>query len=276
MTSVNVSLAPRFVDSHAHLDDPAFHTDLPAVLSAARQAGVTRVINIGFRPANWDSTMALARRFPHIAFTLGVHPQHAEEATPANLAALEELLVRGGACAIGEVGLDYFRDGPAATCQREAFAAQLALAAKLDLPVVIHQRAAEVDLIEVLRASPPTSRVVLHSFEGSDSLARFGLEQGYFFGVGGLITRRSAAAVRALVANLPLDRLVLETDAPYLVPTGVKNRRNSPEFIPRIAKFLAELKGISVNAVATATTQTTETVFRLPTLPVAANDLDQP
>ena len=253
---------PRLVDSHCHLDEPVFDADRARVLAAARAAGADRLINIGYRPGRWSSTAALTAE-PGVDCTFGVHPQHADEWSTVTEDTLRGQLAHPRARALGEIGLDYVRDGPPAVAQRRAFADQLALAVALDVPVVIHQRAAEDDLMDVLARSAQPRAVVLHSFDGSHRLAAFALDRGYRFGVGGLITRTGSANLRKIVAELPLERLLLETDSPYLTPSGVKDRRNQPANVARVAAFLADLKRASLDEIATTTTANAEAVFGL-------------
>lgn len=255
---------PVYVDTHAHLDDERFDRDLDDVLTAAAAAGVRHVINIGYRPARWPTTISLARRRSEISFTLGVHPHHADEWSPEIARQLETMAAKERPVAIGEIGLDYYRDLSDRAAQRRAFAEQLVIADRLGLPVVLHLRGdVEQDVRAVLACSPPV-RAVFHSFDGSSELAGFILNRGDAFGIGGLITRPSHQHLRAIVQDLPLDRIVLETDSPYLTPAGVTDRRNSPANIPRIASELATLKAISIAEVAARTTSTAIGVFGLP------------
>ena len=256
---------PIFVDTHAHLDDGRFERDLDAVLAAAAEVGVRHVVNIGYRPSRWRTSIALARRRPDVSFTLGLHPHHADEFGPELFAELAAKIETDRPAALGEIGLDYFRDLADRGLQRCSFAAQLDLAARTRLPVIIHMRGeVEPDLQAELDRTPAELVCVLHSFDGSEEFAAYGLDRGYFFGVGGLVTRESNTRLRSIVRILPMDRLLLETDAPYLTPAGVKNRRNSPVNIPRIAAAVAALKDASVAEVAATTTATARRLFGLP------------
>jgi TatD DNase family protein len=256
---------PTFVDTHAHLDDGRFESDLDSVIDAAARAGVRHVVNIGYRPPRWRTSIALARRRPDVSFTLGLHPHHADEFGPGLLADLAAQIEAHRPVALGEIGLDYFRDFSDRDAQRRSFAAQLGLAAQTRLPVVIHMRGeVEDDLRAELDRAPADLDCVLHSFDGSEAFAAYGLERGFFFGAGGLVTRQANARLREIVQTLPLDRLLLETDAPYLTPAGVKDRRNSPVNIPVIAAALASIKRVSVAEVASATTANARQLFGLP------------
>lgn len=252
-----------YVDTHTHLDDPAFDADRTAVIERARSAGVTRMLNIGYAPSRWRSTVALAEQVAGMAFTIGLHPGHAEEWTDHSLIDIERLARGHGACAIGEIGLDFAHETPDPASQRRAFMDQLALAQTLDLPVVIHQRAAGAECASILAGTPPNQPVVLHSYDGNAELLDLGLDRGWTFGVGGLMTRRSSESIRLALTNIPLDQLIIETDAPYLTPRGLKFRRNTPESIPHIARVLADLLHLQLDEVATATTDTAARVFRL-------------
>ncbi|MGH2560971.1 MAG: TatD family hydrolase [Thermomicrobiales bacterium] len=257
--------SPRaFVDTHVHLDDDQFVDDVDDVLDRARIAGVNHVINIGYSPARWATSMRLAARHPMVSYTLGVHPNHANEWNAATSAELESLLDTTRAVAVGEIGIDLYRDGVPLAVQRKVFDAQLRLAAQQGLPVVIHQRAAEAEVIDVLSRMSPSLMCVFHSFEGSARLAQFGQDRGYFFGIGGLMTRQGSAALRDVLSRIKCDRLLLETDSPYLIPAGVKNRRNEPANIPLIAEKLADLRSISISEVQRITTINAHQVFGLP------------
>ncbi len=269
--------AATFVDTHAHLDDPAFDPDRELVINHAVQAGVAMVVNIGYRPSRWITTSALAATSARVTAVLGLHPQHADEFTPGTCDELERSITMAGACAVGEIGLDYFRNGPQPAVQRHAFEQQLLLAERLSLPVVIHQRAAEADCLAILRGAPPSLRIVLHSFEGSETLAEWALDHRHFFGVGGLMTRPGSKQLRAILAGLPLERLILETDSPYLMPARTKERRNVPANIPVIARHLADLRGTDVGTIASATTLSAVAALGLaiPPLPHQSQVMDR-
>jgi TatD DNase family protein len=251
----------RLIDTHAHLDDDQFAGDIDSVIGRAVEAGVERIVNIGYRPERWRTTLALAARFPTVAFTLGLHPHHTDEWSPDLQRTLRALLASERPLAVGEIGLDYYRNLSPANIQIEAFSRQLELASEFRLPVVIHQRGAEQDLMRVLEDAPNGLACVLHSFDGTVELAAFAMERGYFLGVGGLMTRASGEGVRDVLRTSPLDRLLLETDSPYLVPVGVKNRRNEPANIAIVLQRLAELRGVEVKELAAITTTNAEQFF---------------
>jgi TatD DNase family protein len=254
---------PAFVDTHAHLDDAVFDLDRPEVIRRSAAAGVSRIVNIGYRPSRWSTTIDLANRCPGISVVIGLHPQQAEEFDDTTCDQIADLIQANNVRAIGEIGLDYARDFAPPERQQKAFAAQLELAVTLKRPVVIHQRAAAGDCGDMLRSIAPDHPVILHCFDGSPSLARLGLDRGYYFGIGGLLTRPAGDNLRAVFASLLLDRLVLETDAPYMTPAGANARRNEPANIPLIADRIAEIHGISSEEIARLTTRNAERAFSL-------------
>ena len=252
-----------WVDTHAHLDEPAFAADAAEVIAAAVVAGVETIINVGYRSERWPTTLRLAEEHSAVRAMLGVHPQHADEWTSATAARLRALLASAPVVALGEIGFDFFRAGPAEQQQATAFQAQLALAAEVGLPVVIHQRAAESALITALQSLPPGQRALLHSYEGTSALAELAIDRGFFIGVGGLATRPANAALRATLGAVPLAQVVLETDSPYLAPAGSKDRRNTPAAIPLIAARVASLWGVDPPGLARATTANARRFFGL-------------
>ncbi len=240
-----------YIDTHAHLDLDQF-PDVEAVIESAVAAGVERIINIGFGPQRWPTTLALAERFPQVAYTLGFHPGDADEFNPESAKQLAELVPTTNPVGIGEAGIDlYWPNNPALDLQRAVFAFQIDLALGHDLPLVIHQRSAEAEVAEQLEAADRGLRVILHSFDGTERLLNLALDRGWYIGIGGLMTRRTAA-VRELLHRVPLDRFVLETDSPFLVPSGIKSSRNEPANIPVIAERFVGLRGLPLDEIVAA------------------------
>jgi TatD DNase family protein len=258
-----------FIDTHIHLDEDAFAGDVADVIARANREGVDRFVNIAYRPSRWASSALLQETYPQISIAAGLHPGHADEFDGAAINGLECALNTLKAIAVGEIGFDYFRPGFDSALQERSFRAQIELAHTLNLPIIIHQRAAQDDCVRVLRDAAADLAVVLHSFDGSWKLGRLGIDRGYYFGVGGLMTRGAAHQVREVLAEVPSNRLLLETDAPYLTPNGVKTRRNEPANIPYIAQRLAGLRGESRTDIARATTANARRVFNLPDRPPA-------
>jgi TatD DNase family protein len=254
---------PAFIDTHAHLDDPQFDEDQDQVIDDAVSVGVTIIVNIGYRPPVWESTLALADRRPEIRFTLGLHPGHADEGSDELIDALDQLIFERRPVAIGEIGIDLYWRQENLAKQVEMFERQIELALKHNLPIVIHQREAAEEVAGVLAAAPAGLRVLFHSFDGSPGIARLADERGWMLGVGGMMTRRQSEALRNRLAGADVSRIVLETDSPYLVPAGVKSRRNTPSAIPLIAERLGGLIGRDAFEIASITTANARAFFGL-------------
>lgn len=266
----DAAVDPVLIDTHCHLDDPVFADDLDRVLDESRAAGVRSWIQVGFEPARWASSIALAQRTPGMALILGVHPSSAEQWSPAVAEELHRLIAahEPRVVGIGEIGIDLFwDDNPALEVQIAAFVAQLDLARELGLPAVIHMRNAEAEVLDVLRDREPQP-LLFHSFDGGPALTRFILDRGAYIGVGGLATKAKSEALREQLARIPLDRIVLETDSPYLIPARMRGRRNTPASVRRISEFLGTLRAEPDAAIASATTDNAYRLFtRLPELP---------
>lgn len=248
------------VDTHAHIDLPDFDEDRDAVVHRAVAAGVSAIVAIGFNPERWVSTAALAEAYPMVVRTVGLHPNHATEWSDDLPESIEHEARDPRVVAIGEIGLDFYRDHADPDRQRVAFVEQIALAKRLDLPVVIHQRDAQGEVIELLVREGPV-RGVMHCFSGDQTFAARCIELGFYLGVGGVATYKASGAVRDAIASAPLDRLILETDAPYLAPQGHRGQRNQPALIVRAAETLAEVRGTDVATIAEATTRNAVALF---------------
>lgn len=248
------------VDTHAHLDLPEFDDDRDAAIARALDAGVSAIVAIGFSPERWVSTAALTATHPMLVRSVGLHPTHANEWTDDFAQRIEREASHPDVVAIGEIGLDFYRDHADPASQHAAFAAQLALARQIDLPVVIHQRNAEDAVIDAIERAGPL-RGVMHCFSGDEHFASRCLELGFHLGVGGVATYKASDAVRRALAAAPIDRLVLETDAPYLAPQGHRGSRNEPAFITRAAETIAMIRGMSLGAIAEETTRNAVDLF---------------
>lgn len=247
----------RLVDSHAHLDDRAFAKDRAAVIARAFGEGIG-VITIGTDLASSREAVRLAKRHRGIWATVGVHPHDAKTVTKDVLAELEELAA--AAVGVGEIGLDYYRDLSPRDVQRRVFGEQLELAARVDLPIAIHNRESTGDLLAILRERLGAHRGVIHSFLGDRTLSQTFLDLGFHLGIGGPVTFPKNGALRNAVRAIPLDRILVETDCPYLTPVPYRGRRNEPAYVQYVAEAIAELKGLAVEEVSR---QTTENVRRL-------------
>jgi len=254
----------NFVDTHCHLNHEDFDADREEARERATAAGVTRLLCIGFDRASSRSAVALTGS-EGIYAAVGIHPESAEEWDEEGAEEMTALYREnaGRVAAYGEVGLDYHWDTVARPRQREVFAAQIAFAQGLApaLPLIIHNREAQEDILAVLRASGTAAPVVMHCFTGDTEAARACLDAGYYLGIGGVATFKKSDAVRAAVAYAPLERLLLETDCPYLAPQFKRGRRNEPSYLPAVAETVAAAKGLTVGEVAAATTATARRLF---------------
>jgi TatD DNase family protein len=257
------------VDTHAHLHDPAFDADRPAVLARARAAGVGRILTIGTDVATSEAALALARAEPDVHAAVGIHPHDAATADAAALARLAALARDARVVAIGEIGLDYYRDLAPRPVQRAALAAQLQLARAAGKPVLLHCREAHADLLELLAAAGPgAAGGILHCFSGDLAVARRGLDLGLLISIAGPVTYPNARRLAEVVRAVPLERLVIETDCPYLPPQPWRGQRNEPAYLPVTAARVAELLGAPPAMVAAATTANAARLLGLP--PAAA------
>jgi TatD DNase family protein len=247
----------RLVDSHVHLDCAAYDDDRPQALARAVDAGVAWMVDVGADLASSRRAVELSEREPLIWAAVGVHPHDADTLTPAALDELRSLAGRPRVVAIGEIGLDYYRDLSPRAEQRRAFEAQLALALELQLPVIVHDRDAHEDTLAILRAAASRRggelRGVMHCFSGDLALAREALDLGLYLGVAGPVTFPKTAALAEVVRQVPLDRLLVETDSPYLAPQERRGRRNEPAFVRLVAERVAELRGLSLEEVGAIT-----------------------
>jgi len=251
----------RFIDSHSHLADSAFDADRDAVIERAAAAGAVAIVCIGASLADAERARELAARYPLLRWTAGIHPQDAGSFDAAlHMPALAALL-GGGAVAIGECGLDYHYENASRELQREAFAAQLQLAAERDLPVVVHTREAEGDTTLMLDQAARDGVVgVLHCYTGSASLAERALMYGWYVSFSGIITFRNWTDA-ALLQLIPDDRLLVESDAPYLAPVPRRGKRNEPAWVVHTIERLAEARGVSASLLADRCRENTERLF---------------
>lgn len=252
------------IDSHAHLD---MLDDLKGALARAGHAGVAQIVTIGVDLASSRAAAELAARLPHVYATVGLHPHDANQAVDEYFAQMKALATESGAVAIGECGLDYYRDLSPRPAQRKAFARQIELALELDLPLVIHDRQAHQEVADMLK-DHGAQRVggVLHCFSGDLSLARQVLDLNFGLGITGTITYKNAGALRELVALVPRERLHLETDCPFLSPLPHRGKPNEPAFLPLANAALALALGITPPECAALTTANTRRLYRLPDL----------
>jgi len=247
------------IDSHAHLDFPQFDDDREAVIERAREAGLVAILNAGTSLESSRAALTLAERHDFIYAAVGVHPHDADTLTPDVLSALRALARHPKAVAIGEIGLDYYRDLSPRPVQRRAFGDQLALASELALPVVIHSREAHQDVLAALQGWEGTG--VLHSYSAGPERLEEALALGFFISISGPVTFRKANLLRTVAAMVPLERLLVETDCPYLTPEPHRGRRNEPAYVRYVARAIAAARGTSEQAVAQVTTDSACRLF---------------
>jgi TatD DNase family protein len=254
------------VDSHCHLDFEDFRDDLPAILERARTAGIVGMVCVGSAGdlATAERAVELATKEPDVYAAVGIHPHDAGKIQPEFWPALEELGKRERVVGVGETGLDYFYDHSPRQAQREVFERFLRLATAVKRPVICHVRDAHDDAIDVLRAGPlPDAGGVIHCYSGNSDQARRYLDLGLYLSFSGVITFKKADDIRAAAAYAPADRILVETDAPYLAPIPHRSQRNEPAYVVKTLEALARVRGISPSRAAEATTANAFRLFDL-------------
>ena len=250
-------------DTHAHYDDSRFDGDRDAVLAALPEAGVELVLDPGCDLPSSRAAAALAERYGHVYAAAGIHPENCAGFRDADLAALRQLLAQPKVAAIGEIGLDYYwAENPPRDFQQMVFRKQLALAEELDLPVIVHDREAHGDSLSIIREFPAVTGV-FHCFSGSPEMAEELLKRGWYLGFDGPITYKNARRAPEVEAITPLERMVVETDAPYLSPVPVRGRRNDSRYLPHVIAKLAEWKGVTPEEMTRITCENGKRLFRL-------------
>lgn len=258
------SLLNDLIDTHAHLDDAQFRDDLPAVLERARAAGVGRIVAVATSAASSAACVALASRQPALSATVGIQPNNVAQAEPTAWDDVMRLVAGEKVVALGETGLDrHWNDTPFPQ-QEDYFARHLELARRHAKAVVIHCREAEADVVRMLRADFDRHgpvRAVMHSFTGDAGTAQACLAMGLYLSFAGMVTYKNAANLRAVAVQVPLERLLVETDSPYLAPVPVRGRRNEPAFVVHTASCLAQTLGVEPAAIAEHTTRNAKSLF---------------
>jgi TatD DNase family protein len=247
---------PKLIDTHAHLDSAQFDADREEVIARARENGVSHIVTVGCDLESSGRSIDIAKAHPGIYASVGIHPHDAGQATDEGLESLrrfireEEKIV-----AVGEIGLDFYRDRSPRDVQRQAFRRQIRLALEFGLPVIVHDREAHDEVLQILREEEAAAvGGVLHCFSGDTSMARACIELGFHISFPGTITYPKNEAAREVVRNIPVDHMLVETDCPYLAPQGRRGKRNEPAFVRHTAEMIAEVKGLTVEDVARITT----------------------
>jgi TatD DNase family protein len=250
------------VDSHCHLDFPDFSSELDAVVARAKDAGIGRIVTICTRVRKFDQVLAVAEKFPEIFCSVGTHPHNAHEELDIDSKALIALTKNPKVVAIGEAGLDYHYDNSPRDAQAQGLRQHIAAARETRLPLVIHSRDCDADMAKILQEETGKGAfpAVLHCFTGGRDLAFTAIDLGIYVSFTGILTFKNSQSLRDIARELPADRILVETDAPYLAPLPYRGKRNEPSYVAETARVLAETRGVSPDEIAR---QTTQNFFRL-------------
>jgi TatD DNase family protein len=249
------------IDSHAHIQLDRFDADREAVLERAQEAGVHAILVIGFDLETSRGAIELAEKYDQIYATVGMHPHDARDLDDETVRIFRDLTTHPKVVALGEMGLDYYRDLSPRPVQQEAFERQLDLAEELNLPIVIHNREAYHDILPILGARRGKIRGVMHCFSGDVEIMHQSLTLGFYIGIGGPVTYRRSDALQGVAREVPADALLVETDCPWLAPQFRRGKRNEPAYVRATAEKIAGLRGISLEAIGEMTTQNFEDLF---------------
>lgn len=248
-------------DSHAHYTDKAFNEDRENLLGSLSETGVCGVINCGADLESSAFSVELSREYDFIYAACGIHPEEVDKLPENYIETLREMLKNEKCVAVGEIGLDYYWRKDNKELQKKIFEEQILLAKELDLPIIVHDREAHEDTLEILNKNKPKG--VLHCFSGSVETAREILKIGMYIGLGGALTFKNARKAVEVAECLPLDRLLLETDCPYMAPVPMRGKRNNSAYIPFVAEKVAEIKGLDPQTVLDATTENAKKLFEI-------------
>lgn len=251
-------------DTHAHYDDESFDADRDAVLTALPEQGVGLILNPGCDVESSRKAVRYAAAYPHVYAAVGIHPENCGGCTAGDLDAIRALAQQPKTVAIGEIGLDYYwAENPPRDFQQQVLRQQLALARELALPVIIHDREAHADTLAIVREFPGVTGV-FHCFSGSPEIARELLKMGWYLGFDGPVTYKNARRAPEVAAVTPLDRMLIETDSPYMTPVPYRGRRNDSGYVHLVAEKLAGWKGVTPEEMARVTTENGKRLFRIP------------
>lgn len=252
------------IDTHAHYDDARYDEDRETLLHSMKEAGVELIVNIGAGIQSTKDTVALSEKYDFVYAAVGIHPEEIGKLSPEHMNWLEELTQKKKVVAVGEIGLDYHYDEPERELQKKWFARQLELAARVKLPVIIHSRDAAQDTLEIMEKHCDWSQGgVIHCFSYAKEMAQIYLDKGFYLGIGGVVTFKNSKKLKEVVRMMPLEKIVLETDAPYLAPTPNRGERNDSRQLVYVVKEIAELKEISEEEVIRQTRSNARALYRL-------------
>ena len=249
-------------DTHAHMNDPAFDEDRDSVFLGLKDKGVGNVMNVGCCLASSKDCIALAEKYPFVYASVGTHPDTADEVNEEVLESYRQMAKHPKVLAIGEIGLDYYYETIPREIQIRAFRMQMELARELDMPVIIHERNAHDDGMRVVKEFKDV-KGVFHCYSGSAEMAQQLVDMGWYIGFTGVLTFKNARKAVETAEQIPLDRIVLETDCPFMAPEPFRGKRNDPGYVPYMAQKLADLRGLSLEEVIEITTQNARKLYRL-------------
>jgi TatD DNase family protein len=256
----------KLIDSHAHIQGPEYEGEVETVVKRAKEVGVKMVIVVGGAGEleSNEAALALAQSFPELYATVGMHPHDAKNVGVKELKKIEELTTDEKAIAIGETGLDYYYSHSPHETQRNVFSQFIAMARKTALPLIVHERSAHQDTADLLHVQGAGAvRGVIHCFTGDYQAARKYLDLGFYLSFGGIITFKNASLLREVVRKVPLERVLVETDSPYLTPVPHRGKRNEPAYVRFVAQTIANVKNLSLEEVACVTTRNVRELFRI-------------
>ncbi|MDF2037330.1 TatD family hydrolase [Cytobacillus oceanisediminis] len=251
-----------FFDTHAHLNAEQYNEDLQEVIDRAQNEGISNIVVVGFDRPTIEKAMELTEKYDFIYASVGWHPVDAIDMTEDDLQWIEELSSHPKVVALGEMGLDYYWDKSPKDIQQEVFRKQIRLAKKVKLPIVIHNREATADIVEILKEEGAGEvGGIMHCFSGSPEIAKECVDMNFFISLGGPVTFKNAKKPKEVADVIPLEKLLIETDCPYLTPHPFRGKRNEPSYVKFVAEQIAEIKGLSVEEVAQATTENAKKLF---------------
>lgn len=250
-------------DSHAHYDDEQFDGDREELLNTLKDNGVEGIINCGSSLKGLEMSVSLSERYDYIYAAAGIHPENADEFNEAVKTRIEDLAKAKKIVAVGEIGLDYYwEENPSKEVQKEVFRAQMEIAKKYNLPVIIHDREAHGDTLEIMKEYPGVIGVV-HCFSGSVEFAKECIKLGYYIGVTGVVTFKNSKVIKEVVKNIPTEKLLVETDCPYMAPTPHRGKRNQSDYIKYIIDEIAAIKGLTTEEISEFTKFNTKSLFKI-------------
>lgn len=255
-------------DTHAHYDDEAFDEDRESLLEGMPEAGIGKIVNVGASMRGARDTYQLMQKYDFVYGAIGIHPDHAGEMDESGMQELRRMLEHEKAVAVGEIGLDYYWDKAGHEIQEKWFVRQMQLALEKELPIVVHSREAAKDTFDCIKeyhaGKPGFAGGVIHCYSGSAEMAREYLKMGYHIGIGGVVTFKNARVLKEVAAEIPLERIVVETDCPYLAPVPYRGKRNSSLYLPYVIEAIANIKGVSPQEVERITYENACRLYAVP------------